>query len=965
MAEKRVSIGFYYKGNLIDKVRQVETSLSKTASTTKVYQNGLLKSSTVTTLASNKTAGLSKALNGAALRFIGLNAALTLAMSSVRKIGEFISESTTKFREFENSMAEVSTILTGPLYANISTLTRGVEVLSVKFGQSAIDMSRGLYQILSAAVDVREAMGLLNVATKASIAGLTSVETSVDVLTSILNAYGKEVTQATNVSDILFQTVVRGKLRFEDLASSLGYITPIAAAAGIAFEEIAAALSTVTRMGLHVDMASRGLALAIQNVVSPTAAAQEAAAEFGVEMSGVGLRVFGLEGFISDLNKAVNEFGITALPKLVKNMRSLRVVLALASEEGLMGFKEDLDLVFSAAGRTDEAMAKMIKTQEREAEVVKQSQEIIARNIGKVWSPIMRNVEATKLWFATFVASGFNIGKANTEIENLSQTLANNREEIYKSIAIMSRGSATPLFEQLFNLGDMNVSDIKSITDAAIDFGEVRKFLTAQQEMQPQSMFGDITKFEGGIVKVNELISNLRTESVQDVQIMVNFITSAFEEINNIKMSDNLPEMQAQLEGLSDAIDTSLTNALNTSRDDFDRFWSAIDTARENVFNYKTNIIELSYAMEELSFQVEQTYSTLAGTQHEGKLGFELDVASFDTAIDRMQSFTKMIREYGDEYEQMFYNIFEGKSFTIGDEEISYVELYNNELKSSIDIVQQYTEAQKKRKEVESEIAKQMKQNNLEIMKLELKGMMRRRGLTRNEEIKIKQIKIDNAKLRLQDMESEIAAEEDVQKTAYDKATDALTEFFDRKKFQLDLMKDGDDDELEHMKMVYDQKQSTLERYGEAMTLQENNLRRAHNIEIGLYQYILTNHPDIAASYESVYGVSIPNAMSKANASMEEYWGWLEKLRGGTTTPITPEINAGVTDSGLSGTLSNINAAGVTNNTTSSSQFSVGSVVIQVKEAAEAGDIEKVAALLGAATGAGLVRKGTTRFRNR
>jgi len=283
-----------------------------------------------------------KAVGGLATRFVGLQALVTTAIASFQKLKQWVGDSIREFRDFEVRMAEVSTILQGLTYEHLPSLTAGVKNLSVEFGQSAKDLANGLYDILSAAIPAKDAMGLLTIATQASIAGLTTVSTSVDVFTSILNSYGKEVSQAANVSDVLFQTVVRGKLRFEDLASAMGYITPIAANAGVAFEEIAAALTTVTRQGLHVDMASRGLALLIQGIVDPAEAASKAASEFGVEMSGLALRIKGLKGFMDSLSASANEFGMGIIPQIVRNMRSLRVAMALAGDEGMLGFLQKI-----------------------------------------------------------------------------------------------------------------------------------------------------------------------------------------------------------------------------------------------------------------------------------------------------------------------------------------------------------------------------------------------------------------------------------------------------------------------------------------------------------------------------------------------------------------------------------------------------------------------------------------------
>jgi len=159
-------------------------------------------------------------------------AAMGLVLKAIQSITEAAMESATAFREFEIRMAEVSTIVTSDLESMTLSLTAGVRELSLTYGKEAGDLAKGLYDILSAAVPVEDSLNLLNIAAKAASAGLTEVQTSVDVLTSVMNAYGYTTAQMANVSDIMFQSVIRGKFRYEDLAKSLGYVTPIAAQAG-------------------------------------------------------------------------------------------------------------------------------------------------------------------------------------------------------------------------------------------------------------------------------------------------------------------------------------------------------------------------------------------------------------------------------------------------------------------------------------------------------------------------------------------------------------------------------------------------------------------------------------------------------------------------------------------------------------------------------------------------------------
>lgn len=989
-------------GNMKTELTKVGGQLTRVKKTMYEWQNGTLRpiQRDVTNF-SKKTNGMSKALNGAALRFIGIQAAIQLASQAFRKMNEWIDVSVKQFREFENSMAEVSTILTGESYQALVTLTEGVKQLSVQYGQTAVDMSRGLYQILSAAVPVEKALNMLNTATKASIAGLTSVETSVDVLTSIINSYGKSVEQAAGVSDILFQTVVRGKLRFEDLASSLGYITPIAAAAGVAFEEIAAALATVTRMGLHVDMASRGLALTIQNIVSPTKQASEAAKKYGVDMSAVAIRVFGLKGFITDLSAAVKEFGLAVLPTMVRNMRSLRVVMALASEEGLKGFAQDLDLVYASTGRTNEALAKMIKTQQREAEIVKQSQEVIQRSIGETWSPIKRNIEATKLWFATFLAGGFSIEKANDAIKDLSTTLDKNRQKIYESIESMGKMGQQPIFTQLFNMDDYDANQIAAVVNSVTDIAKVQEYLTAQSKMMPtrpggMDLFTWSKEILEGQLAMLEGASHSSTIDLKHMEGQINLVTEAFEGLDKFEFKEGISVVD-QLKDIVEDLDGVLAenvNIMSDNVDSFNAFWASIDTAREQVFGFKTNILELQNAIFGLSTEVSDMFTDLAGQKHKGTLGMEIDVKSFDTAMDRMSKFSSMIKDYGSDWENMFYDIFEGKTYSMGDEEISYIAEYESELKEAVNTVYEFSDAQKEVKKVMNEVNKAIMLNNIAIAELQLKGMLRRRGATRAEERTIKKLQIDNMKERLKEKKASVKAMSDVDKQAYDDAQAEIKKYFDSQKFHLYLMKDAREDELSHMVETFNRKESLLEHYKEALGTQERYLQKAHQIEVDLLTWIQTEFPTIAELYEDIYGVSIPESIQKAIDAMNE-WLVLQgkipeitiegpKIEPITRTPIEtrtiaetrrrkmfeedwgfsrgidymPKTQRVLVHEGESIVPSGKDAGG--------GNIIIENVTIQVDQIADIGSVEKVGAVLGSTGQADIFdRKGKSKFRLR
>ncbi len=352
----------------------------------------LMRNSVRQKQAGSSTKKHSSALKGLALKFVGYNLILNQVMGAQQKLVEFVKESVTKFREFETRLAEVSTIL-GEDVDQMSRFKAGIESLALTYGQATSDISKGLYDILSAAFTSSEAMNLLNTSIKASIAGLSDVRTSVKIFTTVLNSYGKSVEQATHVSDILFQSVIRGKFQFEDLEQALGYVVPIAAQAGLAFDELMGALSTATRHGLHLDMTARGLALAIQGIINPSEGAKNAARAYSVEMNGLALRVLGLKGWFDQLGKAMDKHGKSILGELIPNMRSVRVAMVLAGEEGALGFAEDLRYLENVAGATETALTKMMNTSTVVAKKIAQEMEQVSREIGADWDALMLGLQ--------------------------------------------------------------------------------------------------------------------------------------------------------------------------------------------------------------------------------------------------------------------------------------------------------------------------------------------------------------------------------------------------------------------------------------------------------------------------------------------------------------------------------------------------------------------------------------------
>src|SRR5690554_3689738 len=92
------------------------------------------------------------------------------------------------------------------------------------------DVVPALYQSLSAGVPKDNVFEFLEVANKAAIGGIAKLETSVDGLSSVVNAYGSDVLDVGKASDLMFTAIRLGKTSFDELSSSLYNVIPTASA---------------------------------------------------------------------------------------------------------------------------------------------------------------------------------------------------------------------------------------------------------------------------------------------------------------------------------------------------------------------------------------------------------------------------------------------------------------------------------------------------------------------------------------------------------------------------------------------------------------------------------------------------------------------------------------------------------------------------------------------------------------
>jgi hypothetical protein len=163
---------------------------------------------------------------------------------------------------------------------------------------------------------------------------------------------------------------------------------------------------------------------------------------------------------------------------------------------------------------------------------------------------------------------------------------------------------------------------------------------------------------------------------------------------------------------------------------------------------------------------------------------------------------------------------------------------------------------------------------SLQMQKIQLKGMSRRRGLTRMEEKMVQKIRIKQTKERIKQMEWELEEKERIDELgivaleeSVNNAISIYEEYNDKVKWALADMKDVQDEELEKFLGIIDMKEERVIRYHEMYQEEILNLENSIANHQALMAIIATD-PELAENYRKMYGL---DALEEAQRQMEAY----------------------------------------------------------------------------------------------
>ena len=357
---------------------------------TSVYQMDLADNLEYTARSASLFGG---AIEVAQLALRGLGVAADAAVGGLESLGEALTADTEEadaagasFMNMQMALMLVVTVLGGAIIGfeqlgmagqNAFAIVQGMagvsdaqlapamgqlQTMAINLGVSMEQVGQALYYVTSAGYDLANGgMKVMQASLEASRASGAQFNVVASALTSVLHAFNLSANDASATMDKMVEGVVRGKMDFQEFASSIGPLADIAHNVGIGLDQTVAALATFSQVNPHVRQDAQELGFLFNALDLSVDKVAKTAQGLGISFNETAYKSMSLIEQLDYLAKQAGGPHTAAFEKLVGGVTGLKAALALLGDQG-KDYEKTLDNIDHAQGATDAAFQKSDET---------------------------------------------------------------------------------------------------------------------------------------------------------------------------------------------------------------------------------------------------------------------------------------------------------------------------------------------------------------------------------------------------------------------------------------------------------------------------------------------------------------------------------------------------------------------------------------------------------------------------
>lgn len=263
--------------------------------------------------------------------------------------------------DLDASFTKIETLV-GLSRDQVNGMREDVKGLSSDTGRSSKELADALFVVTSAGQRGSEALEILEGAAKAAAIGMGETRDIARLVTSAMNAYGKENLDAARATNVLIGIAREGNFEIEALAGSMGKVLANAAVLGVSFEELGANIASLTRLGVSAEEAVTALDSLMNSTIKTNRKGADALKSLGMTYGSLRkeIREKGLQSALTTLLTKLDG-NMEAVTAIIPNVRALKAVLGTAGVQ-TESYAEIIKFLNGELNLTEEAFARVSQT---------------------------------------------------------------------------------------------------------------------------------------------------------------------------------------------------------------------------------------------------------------------------------------------------------------------------------------------------------------------------------------------------------------------------------------------------------------------------------------------------------------------------------------------------------------------------------------------------------------------------
>lgn len=397
--------------------------------------------------------------------------------SAATAVAVALARSTAAAAKFNAEMAQTATLAGGR--AGIRGLSDQILAIGKRLPVALSDLTSGLYQAVSAGVEVGKSAQFIEVAARAAVGGNATVTQSVQGLTAAMNGFNREAGEASDISDTLFTGVRRGVTTFGELAAQIGTVSGLANEANLTLEETVAATAALTLTTNDTSRAATQLRGIVQKAIKPTEQGKEALEQYGLAFDAATIKEKGFRQALTDVVQGLQAQGVS-LGTVFEDVEGLTGALTLTNAQS-------------------ESFASILADMETKQGAASDAFRIMRDEATSLWETIKRRVSVS------FIELGQRVLPAATSaMRGLLNLMGQSAEEVAESISELRaeiRGlddaeEAARVVDELRGKQNLTEEQSRDLKEALATLSESFPFYVSQMNAA-----GEATDFFTGAIR--------------------------------------------------------------------------------------------------------------------------------------------------------------------------------------------------------------------------------------------------------------------------------------------------------------------------------------------------------------------------------------------------------------------------------------------------------------------------------